>query len=171
MKIKPNFLYIFLVVVLLAGFLGFNNANAQTSTSVNPFPEGCSSALGYSVTTGHPCNGTSTVTTGPLPGCSTALGYSVTNGVPCSGSSVALSYLAGCSSIYGYSTFTGRPCNGTSVAATVAVNNPTGGTTIPGLPTTGDGGNALKNVLLLTVSGLIAVSGFWYSSRKKSSVA
>ena len=114
------------------------------------FPAGCASGLGYSVTTGLPCNGT-TVATGVMAGCTTALGYSVTSGLSCSGTTTAISYLAGCSSIFGYSVITGQPCNGTAVA-TAIVNAPL-------LPTTGEGGNALFNTLLLAGAFGLAILG------------
>lgn len=144
------------IIIAGVGLLGVQNAEAQTSS----FPAGCSSALGYSVTTGDPCNGTSTATIGPLPGCTTALGYSVTNGVPCSGGSMAIFFLDGCFSIYGYSTKTGMPCNGTTVASfPTAVVIGGGSTTIPGLPTTGDGGSAFNDALFLLVSGFAGILG------------
>jgi len=155
MKTKIISMVLFLAVVLVFGFANMKNANAQTVS----YPDGCSSALGYSVTTGHTCNGKSTPIDAPMPGCKTALGYSVTTGEPCSGSSVALQYLAGCNSLYGYSTFTGRPCNGTAIAV------PIPGTT-PGLPRTGVEGNALVSILLMTISGLVAIFGSAYLSKQ-----
>jgi len=127
-------------------FIGFNSVHAQTAT----FPDGCASALGYSVTDGEPCNGESTATIGPLPGCTTALGYSTTTGVPCSGGSVALVWLAGCASLFGYSTISGQPCNGTSVAIF-----PTTPPTVPGFPTTGAGGDAARNILLMLAGSAV----------------
>jgi hypothetical protein len=159
MKTKIISMSLFLAVVFVFGFANIENANAQSVT----YPEGCSSALGYSVTTGRTCNGKSTPINAPMPGCTTALGYSVTTGEPCSGSSEALQYLAGCTSLYGYSTFTGRPCNGTSVAV------PIPGTT-PGLPRTGNSGNSFANVLLLLTSGLVAVLGGVYLSKQSKTV-
>src|SRR3989338_7099516 len=111
---KKFFIFVLLLAFALGiAFIGAGSTYAQTAT----FPSGCSSALGYSVTTGLPCNGTATATIGPLPGCTTALGYSVTNGTPCSGIGVALPYLAGCTSIFGFSAITSQPCNGTAVAS------------------------------------------------------
>lgn len=58
--------------------------------------------------------GTITVPTGPFPaGCSSASGYSTTTGMPCSGGSSG-SFPAGCSSSAGYSSTTGKPCSGSS---------------------------------------------------------
>src|SRR5579862_4146056 len=91
-------LAVLFVFILSLGFV--SSANAQSAS----YPNGCTSALGYSVTTGQTCNGNSNATIGPLPGCSTALGYSTANGAPCSGGPFAISYLAGCSSTSGYST-------------------------------------------------------------------
>jgi len=151
-----------LFLALIAGFSGLNFNKA--SAAVNPFPDGCSSALGYSITTGIPCNGTSIATNGPLQGCTTALGYSITNGSPCSGSSIALQVLEGCSSLAGYSTISGLPCNGT----TVAQFDPGTITETPGLPTTGASSNTLLNVLELFSLGIIATLGIAYLVRKPS---
>ncbi|MBI2630963.1 hypothetical protein HYW73_01960 [Candidatus Nomurabacteria bacterium] len=159
MKINIYSLFLFIAVTFgVIGFTGIQSANAQTAS----FPAGCASGLGYSVTTANPCNGTSTAYVGFLFGCSSALGYSTANGAPCSGGTVAISYLAGCSSIYGYSTINGWACNGAYFGPAV------GGGTIysPGFPTTGLGGNALNNIFLLAVSGLIASLGLLYLSRR-----
>ncbi len=142
-------------------------ANAQSVPTPNPFPTyptGCSSALGYSVTNGLPCNGTSVATVSPMPGCTTALGFSVTNGVPCSGGSVAIPYLAGCSSIFGFSTITAAPCNGTSIAEGTVVPPPI--VVTPGLPVSGAGGNAANNIALLLSSGLVSILGVAYFVRR-----
>ncbi len=141
------------VFVFGAGFVGTDVANAQVAT----FPAGCTSALGYSITTGLPCNGTATATIGFLPGCTTALGFSTVNGVACSGGPFAISYLAGCTSIYGYSIISGAACNGTSVA--VVDPNLVPPPVFPGLPVTGAGGDALRNIVLLMTSGLVAAFG------------
>jgi hypothetical protein len=153
------------LVLGMFGAIGIGSASAQTAT----FAAGCSSALGYSVTTGLACNGTATATMPFLPGCTTALGYSITNGVPCSGGSVAIQWLAGCSSSVGYSTITGAPCNGTTVATppvVVVVPDPGTGTTTPGLPTTGAGGNALLNSIVLVASGLFVILGGVYVAKR-----
>lgn len=147
-----SFLVIFVSSVI--SFIGVQNANAQFQPS---FPPGCTSALGYSVTNGIPCNGTSVATLN-VPGCTTALGYSITTGIPCSGSSVAIQYLAGCYSIYGYSTIYSVPCNGTSVASSPTSTEPT----TPGLPTTGAGGNAFSSLMILISSGVVALGGSIY---------
>lgn len=146
---------LFMFTIISTGMIGAQNAHAQIS-----FPSGCSSALGYSVTTSLPCNGTSTATLAPMPGCTTALGYSITTGRPCDGANEAITFLGGCTSIIGYSTATGAPCNGTSVATTVAV------TPTPGLPATGADGNALGNIALLLGSGLLSVFGITYIARR-----
>ena len=155
MKTKIISMVLFFAVALIFGFANMETANAQSVT----YPEGCASALGYSVTTGHTCNGESSPINKPMPGCTTALGYSVTTSEPCSGSSVALNYLAGCSSLYGYSTRSGQPCNGTSVAVPIPG-------TFPNLPRTGTSGNALVSVLVLVASGLIASFGGVYLARQ-----
>ena len=154
MKNKIIPLILSLAVIIGLGFVSAGQAEAQTVS----FPAGCSSGLGYSVTTGDPCNGEDTATSNPMPGCASAFGYSVTNGSPCSGTSTAIFSLGGCSSVYGYSVIEGRPCNGTNVATFAPV--------IPGLPMTGGGGNAFQNIMVLAVSGLMAVAGSVYLSRK-----
>jgi len=145
------------VVILGVAFVGAETSSAQVAT----FPSGCSSALGYSITTGAPCNGTATATLGPLPGCTTALGFSVTNGAPCSGGPIAISFLAGCSSVFGYSVITGAPCNGTTVATVSPFVPPV----VIGLPTTGEG-NALSNIMLLLVTGSAAAYGMTRLARR-----
>lgn len=149
---------ILLIISLFALVLVFGSSNTAEAQSVS-FPDGCASALGYSISTGRPCSGGRTVINGPMNGCATALGYSVTTGMPCSGGDEALSYLAGCSSVYGYSTITGQPCNGTQVAYR-------SGSAIPGLPRTGYAGDIVLNALLLSISGLIAVLGISYLYKK-----
>lgn len=159
---------VLLPTLVFAFFGAFSVANAQVATPV-PFPtypSGCSSALGYSITTGLPCNGTSVATNAPMPGCTTALGYSVTTGIPCSGGSVAIPYLAGCTSIFGFSTITARPCNGTAVAEGTVVVTPPPVIIVPGLPTTGAGGNAFANIALLLSSGLVSILGIAYLVRR-----
>ncbi len=124
------------------------------------YPDGCSSAIGYSITDGKPCNGTSTATS-LISGCATVLGYSVTNGSACSGGSEALTYLAGCTSVYGYSTITSAACNGTQIA-TLYVNP----IITPGLPTTGVLGLSLMNAIILGLLGTLAIGGITYASRR-----
>lgn len=157
--IKKLLFLLFLVVFISSGigFIGIQNANAQVQPS---FPIGCTSALGYSITNGSPCNGTSIATLN-IPGCTTALGYSITTGIPCDGASVAIQYLAGCSSIYGYSTISAVPCNGTNIAS-----SPNSEPITPGLPTTGSGENAFSNILILISSGIIALGGSVYFFKK-----
>ncbi|HLP86766.1 MAG TPA: hypothetical protein VK153_02725 [Candidatus Paceibacterota bacterium] len=157
---------LFTFAMLIIGFIGIGGIN-KAHAADSDFPQGCSSALGYSVTTGSPCNGTNSATVGFLPGCTTALGYSTLDGRACSGSSVALQYLAGCTSTFGYSTRTGAACNGTSVATILPVT-PT--PTTPGLPLTGAGGNAPLNLFTLIVSGILVVSGFVYLAYKPKAV-
>ncbi len=159
MKTKTFYLFLSLAIIVAGvGFVGVSKANAQTAS----FPSGCASGLGYSVTTGNPCNGSSAAYMGFLSGCSSsALGYSTANGAPCSGGSVALfSYLAGCSSTLGYSTINGWACNGT-------IFGPAGGgtTSSVGFPVTGFGGNTLQNILLLIGLGIAASFGFLHLTR------
>ncbi len=185
---KKTYLSLFLSLALVFSFLGASSAEAATtgfpdgcsstydysattgrpcngtSTATrNPtpnsfFPDGCASNLGFSSTKGNPCNGTSTATTNPMPGCTSALGYSSTSSQPCSGGPIAINFLGGCTSVYGYSAITGEACNGTDTA--VFING--GTTTTPGLPTTGDGGNASGNILTLLASGLVVLMGLGY---------
>ncbi|HEY4513096.1 MAG TPA: hypothetical protein VJH06_01100 [Candidatus Paceibacterota bacterium] len=161
MKTKIFSLTLCLVIFATAG-LGMG-IPAQAAT----FPDGCASGIGYSATTGSPCNGTSNAAVGNLPGCTTPLGYSSTSGVPCSGTSTALAFLAGCTSLIGYSSITGEACNGTGIATL-----PLGGIpNVPGLPTTGDGGKVLDNAMILVVSGLLAVLGTMLFAKEKSNLS
>ena len=157
---------LFAFAMLMVGFIGIGGIEKAYAAD-SDFPEGCSSALGYSITTGLPCNGTNSATVGFLPGCSTALGYSTVDGRACSGSSVALQYLAGCTSMAGYSTRTGAACNGTAVA-TIVPGTPI--PTTPGLPLTGAGGNALLNLFTLIVSGVLVTSGLAYLAYRPKAV-
>lgn len=153
---------VFMFALMLGGVFATSDiASAQTAT----FPVGCSSALGYSVTTGLACNGTATATIGFLPGCTTALGFSTVNGVPCSGGPVAINFLAGCSSIFGYSVITGAPCNGTTFAAI----DP-GVVVVPGLPTTGGSGSATSSMLFLLATGALATAGLTRLARRSISL-
>lgn len=145
-----NIFSFLLLIMLVVGFASFNKASAET------YPEGCSSAIGYSITTGQTCNGENQAINGFLPGCTTALGYSTVNGAPCSGGGDALQFLAGCTSILGYSTQTGAPCNGTLVAAIG-----TGGTPTPGLPLTGPS-DVITNIATLIGAALFTIFGFRY---------
>ena len=156
------FLLVLALVLLGSAGVGANSAGAQSAT----FPAGCGSGLGYSVSTGDPCNGTDSATIGYLPGCTSALGYSTINAVPCSGGSIAIQWLSGCSSSLGYSVANGMPCNGTATAslATSPVYYPPA----PGFPITGLGGNALANILFLGSSALIAALGLRFILSKKS---
>jgi hypothetical protein len=78
------------------------------------FPAGCSSASGFSSTTGMPCSG------GSYPaGCASGSGFSTTTGMPCSG---AGSLPAGCATASGYSSTTGVPCTTTTGVAPSGTN-------------------------------------------------
>lgn len=62
-----------------------NSMSAMTpSDSMTPagLPAGCTSAFGYSTTTGQPCAGVMST----VPGCTSTSGFSSTTGQPCSGS-------------------------------------------------------------------------------------
>ncbi len=78
------------------------------------FPAGCSSASGYSSTTGLPCN--AIPSTFPA-GCTSTNGYSMTTGLRCDGMS-SPSTVPGCAVGAAYSSTTGAPC--------VTTNTPTG---------------------------------------------
>jgi len=92
-------------------------------TQISTLPTGCTSAVGYSTTTGLSCatNGTSTTSSTYPAGCSSNYGYSVTTGQSCA---TTPSYPAGCTSNVGYSSTTGESCatetsaSGATVAAT-----------------------------------------------------
>lgn len=69
------------------------------------YPVGCTSATGYSSTTGLSCT---TVMTYPA-GCTSASGFSSTTGLPCT---TATTLPAGCTSTTGFSVTTGQSCSG-----------------------------------------------------------
>jgi len=86
--------------------------NALYCTPVVPavtYPAGCTSAVGFSTTTGDPCSGAVSYPAG----CTSAVGFSPTTGDPCS---TVVTYPEGCTSAVGYSPTTGDPCSGTPVA-------------------------------------------------------
>jgi peptidoglycan hydrolase-like protein with peptidoglycan-binding domain len=86
--------------------------------NVGVFPAGCTSAVGFSSTTGMSCSGV--VMTGGLPaGCTTTSGFSPTTGMSCS---VLTGLPAGCSSTAGYSPTTGAKCDSTGVVAPSGTN-------------------------------------------------
>ena len=155
MNIKKYVLFIFVLtfIVTISSFV-------VSKTEAATFPTGCSSAIGYSIMTGQPCNGTQTATN-MIPGCVNPLGYSITSGIPCSGISEVLTYLGGCTTIYGYSIQTGAPCNGMATAVSEPGTIPT-----PGLPTTGSGGLSLINTLLLLCSGALIIGSTIHATRK-----
>ncbi len=152
-------IFLFLLFALISG--GLMDVN-KVSAAEPTFPSGCSSALGFSITTGSSCNGTTSATIGFLPGCVTAIGYSIITGQACSGGTLPIQYLSGCSSVLGYSTITGAACNGTNFATL----SPTEIVINPGLPTTGEGGNAPLNVAISFVSAALAAIGIAYLVRK-----
>lgn len=162
MTIKKFVSYLFVFVFVLATS-SFIASKIEAAVS---FPVGCSSALGYSIITGHPCNGGTTATLS-IAGCPTALGYSTITGIACSGASEAIFYLGGCSSIYNYSIDTGAPCNGTATA-TIFPSYPN--TTTPGLPTTGAGMASLGSMFLLISSGLLSIGAIAYTLRRTKTV-
>jgi len=68
-------------------------SNAGNSAN---FPAGCSSAVGFSPSTGLPCSGGA----GFPAGCTSAVGFSPTTGASCA-TGVSTSFPAGCSSTAG----------------------------------------------------------------------
>jgi len=162
---KNKILFTFLSLALVFGVVGFAGAQNVHAQTVPTFPVGCTSNLGYSVTNGFPCNGTSYATMN-IAGCTTALGYSLTTGAPCDAAAVAIPYLAGCTSIYGFSSISGAACNGTNVIQTTV-----GVVTTPGLPVTGAGSNAFANMVLLLSSAIVAVVGGVYLVKKSKITA
>ena len=70
------------------------------------YPAGCTSAVGFSPTTGLSC---SAAVSYPA-GCTSAVGFSPTTGLSCAGTVV--SYPAGCTSAVGFSSTTGLSCSG-----------------------------------------------------------
>ena len=82
--------------------------NALYCTPVTPvttYPAGCTSAVGYSSTTGLLCSGAVTYPAG----CTSAVGYSTTTGLPCS---EVTTLPEGCTSAVGFSPTTGLSCAG-----------------------------------------------------------
>jgi len=154
---KNKILFSFFSLALVFGVAGLSGTQIVHAQVVPSFPVGCTSNLGYSVTNGNPCNGTSYATMN-ISGCTTALGYSLTTGTPCDGASVAIQYLAGCSSTSGLSTISGANCDGTSSGVVTVV--------APGLPVTGAGSNAPLNAILLLASAIVAIVGCSYLVKK-----
>ncbi len=146
-----SFVFVFAFIVTISGYITYKVQAAEV------FPTGCSSAIGYSIVDGRPCNGTSSATS-LIAGCVNPLGYSITNGTACSGTTEAMVYLGGCTSVYGYSTATSAPCNGTQ-SATLYVSP----FVTPGLPTTGVLGLSVMN-MVLAMLGFLAIGGITYAS-------
>ena len=182
---KKIFSLVLSFVLIATGFV-----IAKPAFADQVFPTGCASGIGSSVTTGLPCNGTTTATQLSV-GCPSPMGYSTVTGSPCSGTNVAITYLSGCSSMYGYSTANGAPCNGTAYVTaypngcssvygySIISGVPCNGTTIvsidpnavpvtvtPGLPTTAGSDNMPFNIALLVFSGMIVSAGFVYLARR-----
>ena len=84
---------------------------ANNSGMGGTFPAGCTSAVGFSTTTGMSCAGDTTLPAG----CTSTSGYSVTTGMSCS---VTSDLPAGCSSTSGFSPTTGMSCSGGSSPST-----------------------------------------------------
>lgn len=153
-----SFAFIFAFVITFSGYITPKVQAAQT------FPTGCSSAIGYSITNGNPCNGTSNATE-RLAGCPSVIGYSTSNGNACSGTSEAILSIEGCNSMFGYSLTNGNPCNGKLIAEFYYAPIIT-----PYLPTTGVAPISLTNIAFLSMLGLLAIGGVVYATRKAKSV-
>jgi hypothetical protein len=164
---------IFSLLLTFAFVIAVNAFTAPQADAAVIFPAGCTSAIGYSVTTGLPCNGTASASM-MIAGCPTVLGYSVTTGVPCSGSTEAIFYLAGCTSIYGVSAISGQACNGTNIVTVLDPVIPAPSVTpvipvfpaVPGLPTTGSGGMASLYTLGFVSAAILATIGIGYGFRR-----
>ena len=153
--------------------LGFVSVTA-TSAGAQTLPAGCTSAYGYSPTSGAACNSVST-----LPqGCTSASGFSTINGAACNGytavangyngSAVVNGNLNGCSSTVGYSTTSGLSCSLiASVNQPTVITTPVPVITDPGLPTTGAGSQTATNIALLLGAGGLALWSI-VSLRRKS---
>ncbi len=90
------------------------NALYCTPAPVVTYPEGCTSAVGFSPTTGLSCAG---VVSYPE-GCTSAVGFSPTTGLSCAGEVVT--YPEGCTSAVGFSPTTGLSCAGTTTVVAPA---------------------------------------------------
>jgi hypothetical protein len=68
---------------VLGNWYSLTRATANSMGGSTTLPAGCSSASGYSSTTGAPCSTGSTL----VPGCTSTTGYSTTTGLSCAGGS------------------------------------------------------------------------------------
>jgi peptidoglycan hydrolase-like protein with peptidoglycan-binding domain len=75
------------------GIVGPLTGAVLSGVAGGSYPAGCTSAAGYSVTTGQPCNSASNLPAG----CSSTVGYSPTTGAKCDGGSTPTGPLAGSS--------------------------------------------------------------------------
>lgn len=100
------------LVVFIFGFFVFN------INFSNAFESGCSSASGFSITTGNSCSG-----------CNSTSGYNFLTGASCAptpppstcnsqGIDTSTGFLCGCTSTSGFSTTTGESCNQNPVTPT-----------------------------------------------------
>ena len=100
------------------GLFGAKSKFKANATIGTTFPVGCTSAVGFSSTTGLSC---SVVTTLPA-GCTSAVGFSTTTGLSCAAVVTALP--AGCTSTVGYSPTTGASCSTGVTTGTTLANIP-----------------------------------------------
>gem|GEM_PF-6678090 len=142
--------------------VGYSTTSGVACNGSTTIPVGCTSVAGFSTTTGTPCNGLSYYANGGTQfpnGCNSTAGFSTVTGAPCNGASGVgpngvTYYIAGCNSAFGYSAISGLACN-TIMGTMPQVAG--SGTTTPGLPTTGEGAQALFTAMMLVLSaGLVA---------------
>ncbi len=91
------------------------------------FPAGCTSASGFSTTTGAACNSVSANTFAPS-GCTSASGFSPVTGGACYAVSSTLP--AGCTSTAGFSSTTGASCSGGNSGSTGPLTGGAGDMTV-----------------------------------------
>lgn len=101
--VPSNGEYDFIIKFNGVAFAAADSARITISNIISNYPAGCTSNLGFSVTTGIPCS--SNVFP---PGCTSANGYSMTTGQSCNWTSHPVGW---CSTIYGYSETTGIRCD------------------------------------------------------------
>jgi len=100
--------------IINTGYVGpltrgaLNALYCTASVPSTTYPAGCTSAVGFSITTGLSCAGAVTYPAG----CTSAVGFSPTTGLSCAVE--AVTYPEGCTSAVGFSPTTGLSCAGTT---------------------------------------------------------
>ena len=113
--------------LVVDGVVGPNTiAQLGVSVMVDNFPAGCTSASGFSISTGLPCTAAAAATFAPA-GCTSASGFSPVTGEACYVVTSA-TLPAGCSSTAGYSPTTGVKCDSSADTSTPVVSGPLAGT-------------------------------------------